>query len=109
MIDILFYYGTEIIFVRVKGEEVGFSTSLQRNLFATIEGLRLNQAGVIKEFPDLEGKDNWKEEAIKRFKKKIKQCKNEDERVDYIISDLKKYGYIPKRKSKSGHRPEKIR
>ena len=34
--------------------------------------------------------------------------KTDEERVDYIIDDLKKWGYIPLYKQRQGHRPEKI-
>ena len=35
--------------------------------------------------------------------------KNEDEVVEYIVSDLKKYGYVPKYKQKSGFRAEVLK
>jgi N-acetyl-anhydromuramyl-L-alanine amidase AmpD len=108
MIDIIFYYGTEIIFVRIDGTTINFSTSSNMTS-STIDGLRLNKEGVVKEFPDLKDNDNWKEEAVKRFKDKIKSLKNEDERCNYIIEDLKKHGYQAKIKQKAGFRKEIIK
>ena len=64
MIDILFYFGAEIVVVRVKGKEMLFGNP--PNL-APIKYLRLNKSGVIKEFPDLADCEEWREEAIKRF------------------------------------------
>lgn len=108
MIDVIFYFGTEVILVRVDGHNVQFANSRYGATMATIEGLRLDRAGVIKEFPDLAGKENWREEAIKRFKEKIKSFKNEEERIKYIIDDLTKFGYVAKYKRKQGHRMETL-
>lgn len=108
MINLTFYYGTEIVFIRVKGNDIKFSTSLQQNKWATIEGLKLDYAGCIREFPELELSKNWREEVIFRFKQKIKSLKTENDKAKYIISDLKKYGYIPKWKQKAGFRREAI-
>lgn len=106
MIDIIFYQGAEIIFVRVDGNDVKFASGNNPNMFGPIEGLKLNYVGVVREFPDLETADDWKEQAIERFKDKIKSYDSEDEKVEYIIQDLKKHGFIPKFKQKQGFRKE---
>lgn len=110
MIDIIFYYGTDIIFVRVKGADIVFSVGSQIDKgSAPIDNLQLNYGGVIKEFPDLQGKDNWKEEAIRRFKNKIKEMSKEADIAHYIIDELKQVGYVPKFKQIAGFRREIIR
>jgi hypothetical protein len=93
----------------VKGNSVSFGNTTYGGQMATIEGLKLSRSGVIKEFPDLEGNDNWKIEAVKRFKEKISSLKTEDEVCKYVISDLIKFGYVPFRKKKQGFRAEAIR
>jgi len=108
-IEVIFYFGTEIVIARVNGHNISFGSSTNGAFLATIDGLKLNRQGVEKEFPDLKGKDTWREEAIKRFKDKISAMKNEDEVVEYIVSDLKKYGYVPKYKQKSGFRAEVLK
>jgi hypothetical protein len=108
MIEILFYLGTEIILVKVEGHTITFSTSNQLGTYSTIDGLRLNHAGVIKEHPDLKEREDWKAEAVKRFKEKIKSFDSEDKIVDYLIYDLKKYGYVAKFKQRKGHRREAV-
>ena len=108
MIEVILYFGTEIIMVRVRGNHVTFCNSGYGNVEATIEGLQLNKAGVIKEFPDLKDEPNWNIEAMSRFKEKIKAMKSEEEVVDYLIEDLRKYGYVPKFKQKQGFRREVI-
>ncbi len=108
MIDLIFFHGTEILLVRVNGHDVRFSNSAYGNIWSSIEGLKLDYAGVCREFPDLESRTDWKQEAIKRFKEKLKSLGSEESITDYLISDLKKYGYIPKFKQKAGFRRETI-
>ena len=107
MIGVVFEFANEIVEVRVEGSNVFFrnGNTIQ---WATIEGLKLDYNGVVKEHPDLEGVDEWKAQAILRFKSKIKSFNSENQRINYIIEDLRKYGYIPKFKQKKGFRPERI-
>lgn len=108
MIDLIFYYGSEIVLVRIVDRNVYFSTSTFGAMSSSIEGLKLDKAGAIKEWPDLENNPEWKQEAIKRFKEKIASFRIEDDAARYIIEDLKQYGYVPKWKQKQGFRKEKI-
>ena len=106
MIDLLFFRGTEISFVRVNGHSVGFADNLSGNMFASLKGMKLDYYGCVKEFPDLKDNKNWKEEVIKRFDKKIKSMDSEEEIADYIVEELTKFGYILKKKQKAGFRAE---
>lgn len=108
MIDLLFYFGTEIIFVRIEGTMVTFGNSGFGAKMAVIDGLRLDYAGVLREFPDLKGNENWRSLAIERFKEHIKTLPTELERACYIEEDLKKYGYKPFMRQRAGFRPERI-
>lgn len=108
MIDIIFRYATEHILVKIDGNSILFGNTLYGAKLATIDGLRLNHDGVIKEFPDLKDNPSWREEAIYRFKLKIKEMRTEEEIVNYIIEDLKKYGYIPLFKQRAGFRKVKL-
>lgn len=96
---------TEIVFIRINGSNLLFSTNSQQ-IFSPIEGLHLNYNGVLKEHPDLKGNPNWKQEAIKRLKEHLKLLSTEDEISNYVINELKKMGYLPKYKQRSGHRIE---
>jgi len=107
VIGIILQYGNETIEVRVNCSQILFRTSQFRQ-FVTIENLKLDKGGVIKEFPDLEGNDEWKDEAIKRFNEKIKNMKNETEIAQYVIDDLTKFGYKPMFMQKDGFRPVKL-
>jgi len=109
MIEILFEFGTEAILIRIDGNSVRFSNTLFGNVMADIKGIRLSREGVIKEFPDLKESEDWKEEAINRFTEKIKGCATEKEKADYIVEDLRKFGYIPKFLQKKGYRRRVIR
>ena len=107
MIGTLFRLGADYIMIKVDGHNVRFSSTMFGTVDASIDGLKLNYRGVIKEFPDLEGVDDWKDEAITRFKEKIIDLKTEDERMSYIIEDLKQHGYRAIQTQKSGFRTVK--
>lgn len=108
MIELIFYYGQDIILIRVNDHKVTFVNSSFGAFETTIEGLKLSQSGVIKEHPDLKGNPNWREEAIARFKEVLHAFTTEEAIANYIVEDLKKYGYIPKWRQKQGFRKEKI-
>jgi len=108
MIGVIFQFASEHLEVRIDNDSVYFRTTGQQS-WSTIEGLQLDYMGVTKEFPDLNGEPQWKNIAIQRFKDKINSFKTENEKVNYIIEDLAKHGYVAKFKQRSGFRPEKIR
>ena len=109
MIYIMFEHFGEKVLVEINNNNVYFSTTLQGPVKAPIDKLKLNYRGVIREFPDLEGSDDWKEQAVKRFKDNLSNMPSETEKVNYIIHDLKNHGYIPLYKQKNGFRPEVIK
>lgn len=108
MIDLIFYFGNEIVFIRVQGASITFSSSQFGDRGSTIDGLKLSKQGVVKEFPDLENDECWHSKAIERFKEKLKAMKGEKEIVAYLIADLKKFGYQPKFMQEAGFRKRKI-
>ena len=109
MIGLIFQLGPEIVEVRVDNNNIQFRNNDSNGMFTTIEGLKLNKVGVIKEFPDLKDNEDWQNIARERFKEKIKSMKTEMERANYIIADLQKYGYVPKYRQRKGFRVEKIK
>jgi len=78
MIGIIFIYCGEPIEVRIASSKVYFRTA-QSGQFTTIDGLKLDKSGVIKEFPDLKDRDDWQKEARERFKDKIEKMETEKE------------------------------
>lgn len=108
MIDIVFKLGPDVILVKIDGNSILFGNTSQGPMLTNIDGLKLSKSGVMKEFPDLKGRDDWEKEAAKRFKEKIKSLKSERERANYIIGDLLSHGYQPWKLQVSGHRPEDI-
>ena len=76
MIEIIFYYGNDVILVRITGKNIEFGNSIYGNKLATIDGIHLDRSGTIKEFPDLIDRVYWKKEAIRRFKEHIKSLNN---------------------------------
>lgn len=62
---------------------------------SSIEGLQLNPATIVKEFPDLKDQpSNYvKKEGIKRFKEHIKSLGSMMEIKEYLKQDLMKHGY----------------
>ncbi len=75
----------------------------------TIEGLKLNYAGVIKEHPDLKDNDDWRKEATKRLKKHMKNLTSEKAKMEYIKDELTKHGYDAMYYQRAGHRPTKFK
>ena len=108
MIGLVFQFFSEYIDIRINGNSLLFRTSQTGSMFSPVEGLKFDKVGVIKEFPDLKDNKDWKIEAIKRFKEKIKNMKSEEEVSNYLIKDLTKFGYIPIAKQKQGFRVQKL-
>ena len=105
----MFKFGSETVIVVVKGNKVLFGNTNDGARLAPIQGLKLSYVGAVREHPDLEVRDDWREETIKRFEKKCKSYKTESEVGNYIIEDLRKHGYLPLMKQKKGFRPEVIK
>lgn len=108
MIGLIFEFAGDVVEVRVNGNQITFRTSSYSSFFVPIEALKLDRNGVEREFPDLKGNEEWREKAIGRFKSNIRTMANENKIAEYIIEDLKKFGYIPKFRQKQGHRVEAI-
>jgi len=102
MINLLFEFGPEMVLVKVDGNSITFQKN--GSGFVPIDQLRLSKEGVEKEFPDLVGDDNWKEKAIARFKEHVRVLRTERNKVNYIIEDLRKYGYVIKKEQIAGQR-----
>jgi len=109
MITLMMEFGSETVLMVIKGNDVRFSNTTFGAMECSIDGLQLNRSGVIKEFPDLETNEDWRGEAIKRFKEKINEMRTEDDICEYLIEDLSKLGYVPKFKQKKGFRMEKFK
>ena len=110
--ELIFRLADDYVIVKIKNGQVLFSnsnTNFQR--FVPIDGIMLNREGIIKEFPDLKGlpDSEMRKEAIDRFKKHIKEFNTEDEIKEYIIMELKKYGYICEKIKKEGFRAISLR
>ena len=105
--DILFEFGSEVVIVRIRNNNVTFAnSSVGLEVFVPIEKLQLSRAGILKEFPDLKDLDegDLKLEAIDRFKAKVNSFNSEMDIATYIISDLKLHGYKCKRIKREGFR-----
>ena len=107
MIGAIFQIGAEIVEIRVQNKFVYFRDQ-SSSIFGSIDNLRLNKGGVIKEFPDLKDDKDWEQQARDRFREKINSLSNEEARMKYIIDDLSKFGYLLKYIQKEGHRPRKV-
>ncbi len=107
MIKASFRLGGDYVEVVVRGNELLFS-EVGTGAITTIEGLRLSKQGVIKEFPDLKDDEEWKKKAMERLKAHVKELPTENSAMEYVIGELKKFGYIPLTKQRAGFRPQKI-
>lgn len=109
MIQVMFDYAGEKILIIIKGNQVYFGNTAFGSQTATIDGLKLDYKGVCREFPDLETSKYWRQEAIQRFKEKMETLNSETLIMDYLINDLKRFGYVPLYFQREGHRPQKIK
>lgn len=112
MRDLIFRLGTENVAVQIHNKQVLFC-KLQGGIpkYSPIDGLQLNVAGILKEFPDLKDKEEKeiKKIAIERFKEHIKSLPSEDEIQEYVTNDLKKHGYKLTHIRKPGHRQRRVK
>lgn len=109
MIRIFFGFANEKVLITIRGNNVTFSQTSFGAIESQIEGLRLDYQGCCREYPDLETRSDWREETIKRFKEKIKGLQTEREVANYLMEDLKPFGYVPELIQRDGHRPIKIK
>jgi len=109
MIELNLLFNNEVIDVKISGNSILFGKSSNKGYLAPIEKLKLSHSGVLKEFPDLEGNDNWRETAIQRFKDKIKTMNSEIETAKYVVNDLAKFGYKPLKITRAGFRSRSIK
>lgn len=107
-LGIQFTNGPEKLLVKIRGTDIRFISSEQGMVEAGIEDLKLSHAGVVEEFPDLVDNPDWRAQAIKRFKFKMKEYDNESQRGDYVVAELSKHGYKPERWQMDGHRVKKF-
>lgn len=108
MIDLTFFYGSELVIVKIEGNNIRFGTTTYGAKLANIEGIKIDYSGTIRQFPDLKDDLDWRKKAIERFKAHINTLSNENEISDYMIEELKTKGYKPHLKQVKGHRPIKL-
>lgn len=108
MINVLFQQQQKVIAIKIEGKHLTFATlqGFQTPQYTTIDGLKLDIGGILQEFPDLQDKEpkEIKKIAIERFKKKLTKFQSEMSIKDYLVEDLKKYGFKFKGYQKKGHR-----
>ena len=75
----------------------------------TIEGLKLDYNGVMKEHPDLVDDPDWNKKAKERFKEYLKKFKTEMDKIKYSKDELTKWGYKALFYQKAGFRPSKFK
>lgn len=106
MIKGTMFLGQEVIEVIVRGNELLFF-DVSSGMISPVEGLRIKKSGVVKQFPDLEEDDEWKQKAIQRLKGHMKEFKTEEQRLNYVKDELLQYGYEPKIVQRAGFRTKK--
>lgn len=112
MRDLIFKFGSELIAIKVNNKQLQFCKVQGGYVkYSPIEGLKLEVSGILKEFPDLKGKEEkqMKKIAIQRFKKKIASMKTEEEIQKYLKDDLKKHGYIMTHIRRAGFRKKRVK
>ena len=109
MIGVIFQLGSNYVEFRLDGDNLFVrDSSYGGTLVPFAPGtVNLDYDGVLKELPYLKGDSQWKEKACEELKERFKELETDDEKINYIVDEMKKYGYIPRFTQKKGHRPEK--
>lgn len=100
--------GGEQYNLRVEGKNL-FFIDLATKIFTTIDGMKLNKLGVIKEHPDLKDDPEWQMKAIQRLKAKLKSFNTEKEVMKYVINEMESFGWKGVYYTIDGFRPKKIK
>jgi len=108
MIGAIFQLLNELVEVRIDRNNCLFRTGEYGGAFVPIDSIKLDKNGVIKEHPDLKDKDDWREQAVIRFKEHLKTLDGETKKINYVIDELKKLGYKPLYLQRQGHRTIKL-
>ena len=108
MIELLMSFYQDYVLIKIRGNSIEFGNTAYGSKMATIDNMKLDKSGVCKEFPELKDNPLWREEAIKRFKDKISLMDKEKDIADYLLNDLKKFGYIPLYLQEQGKRRVKL-
>lgn len=109
MIGCIFQFANEFIEARVVGNQLLFRTAQTGLNFYPLECIKFDYRGTMLEFPDLKDNDDWQKIALERMKEKLKTFETEELKLDYVIEELAKKGYVPKYKQRAGFRPEIIK
>lgn len=108
MIKLTLRLGGENQEVIIRGNELLFF-DIPSGAITTLEGLKLDKSGALKEFPDLKDDDDWKKKTIERLKEKMKGFKTERKKMDYVKEELIKFGYEPLYYQRAGHRHKQFK
>lgn len=108
MITLIFEFMGEKVMVTINGNDIKFGSTREGARMADISGIKLSYAGCCREWGDLELRDDWREEAIRRFKDKIATLNTDMEKARFIIEDLRGHGYLPRLMQRQGYRMEAI-
>ena len=101
-----FKYANDVVFVIIDGNNLMFLDSM--GTITTLDGLKIDKNGVIKEFPDLKDDDDWKKKGIQRLKEHMKKFDSEYKKMIYIKDELIKFGNEPLYYQKAGFRPREF-
>ena len=107
MINSSFMIGGDVVEVIVDSNNIMFRDA-GSGTTTTIQGLKLDKSGVVREHPDLKNDNEWKKKAIERLKEHIKKFKTEIQKINYIKDELEKFGYTPMYFQRGGFRPTKF-
>lgn len=112
MIDLIFEAGAEMVSVRIINKHVFFMQIIRGvPVLNDLSEIKMPIEGLLKEFPDLEGKPDSeiRKEGSRRFNVHISKMETEMEIKNYVIEELEKIGCVLTSIVKPGHRPIIIR
>jgi hypothetical protein len=93
-----------VTFVKIDGNNILFMDD--RGTATTLEGLRFDKTGVLKEFPDLKDDEDWRKKSMDRLKEHIKTFESEKDKMEYVREELTKFGNKALYYVQNGFRPK---
>ena len=105
---ILFEHFGSIIEIRYSGNDLITRSSEYGSNFNYIY-TSFEHEKVIRQFPELEYDQEWRTKAYKKLVDIINTYKTDDDKIKYIIKELKPHGFVAKYVMKKGFRPKAVK
>ena len=105
---IMFEYRGETVELRYTDNNLLVRSSTYGSEFSYIYS-SFDKDKVSNEFPELINDDDWRQKAYHKLLEKLNSYNTDDNKIKYLINELKPYGYIATHIIKQGHRVQRVK